>query len=95
MYAARDLENPAVIVDANHSNSGKMYAEQIRITKEVIHSRNHSNDVKQLVKGVMIESYIEPGNQKVGDGVYGKSITDACLGWDQSEKLLYDIADLV
>ena len=95
MYAARDLENPAVIVDANHSNSGKQYLEQIRIVKEVLHSCHHSADVKKLVKGVMIESYIEPGNQKVGDGVYGKSITDACLGWDQSEKLLYDIADLV
>ena len=95
MYAARDLENPAVIVDANHSNSGKQYLEQIRIVKEVLHSCHHSADVKKLVKGVMIESYIEPGNQKVGDGVYGKSITDACLGWAESEKLLYDIADLV
>ena len=94
MYAARDLENPAVIVDANHSNSGKQYLEQIRIVKEVLHSCHHSADVKKLVKGVMIESYIEPGNQKVGDGVYGKSITDACLGWAESEKLLYDIADL-
>ncbi len=94
MYAARDLENPAVIVDANHSNSGKQYLEQIRIVKEVLHS-HHSADVKKLVKGVMIESYIEPGNQKVGDGVYGKSITDACLGWAESEKLLYDIADLI
>ena len=95
MYAARDLENPAVIVDANHSNSGKQYLEQIRIAKEVLHSCHHSADVKKLVKGVMIESYIEPGNQKVGDGVYGKSITDACLGWAESEKLLYDIADLI
>ena len=95
MYAARDLENPAVIVDANHSNSGKQYLEQIRIVKEVLHSCHHSADVKKLVKGVMIESYIEPGNQKVGDGVYGKSITDACLGWTESEKLLYDIADLI
>ena len=94
MYAARDLENPAVIVDANHSNSGKQYLEQVRIVKEVLHSCHHSADVKKLVKGVMIESYIEPGNQKVGDGVYGKSITDACLGWAESEKLLYDIADL-
>lgn len=95
MYAARDLENPAVIVDANHSNSGKQYLEQVRIVKEVLHSCHHSADVKKLVKGVMIESYIEPGNQKVGDGVYGKSITDACLGWAESEKLLYDIADLI
>ena len=95
MYAARDLENPAVIVDANHSNSGKQYLEQIRIVKEVLHSCHHSADVKKLVKGVMIESYIEPGNQKVGEGVYGKSITDACLGWEESERLLYDIADLI
>ena len=95
MYAARDLENPAVIVDANHSNSGKQYLEQVRIVKEVLHSCHHSADVKKLVKGVMIESYIEPGNQKVGDGVYGKSITDACRGWAESEKLLYDIADLI
>ena len=95
MYKTKDLKNPAVVVDANHSNSSKMYFEQIRIVKEVLHSCKHSADVKQLVKGVMIESYIEPGNQKVGEGVYGKSITDACLGWEESERLLYDIADLV
>ena len=95
MYKTKDLKNPAVVVDANHSNSSKMYCEQIRIVKEVLHSCKHSADVKQLVKGVMIESYIEPGNQKVGEGVYGKSITDACLGWEESERLLYDIADLV
>ena len=95
MYMSRGLENPAVIVDANHSNSGKQYLEQIRIVKEVLHSCKHSADVKKLVKGVMVESYIEPGNQKVGEGIYGKSITDACLGWNESEKLLYDIADLV
>ena len=95
MYKTKDLLNPACIVDANHSNSGKMYAEQIRITKEVIHSRNHSNDVKQLVKGVMIESYIEGGNQKIGcDHIYGKSITDPCLGWEESERLLYTIAEM-
>ena len=75
--------------------SAKKYIEQIRITKEVIHSRNHSADVKELVKGVMIESYIEPGSQKVGEGVYGKSITDPCLGWEDSEKLLYTIADML
>ena len=80
MYQKKDLKNPAVIVDANHSNSGKMYQEQIRITKEILHSCKHSSDVKSLVKGVMIESYIEPGCQKVGEGVYGKSITDPCLG---------------
>lgn len=95
MYNARDLMNPACVVDANHSNSGKIYQEQIRITKEILHSMKHSSDVKKLIKGVMIESYIEPGYQKVGDGVYGKSITDPCLGWDESEKLLYEIAELV
>ena len=80
----------------NHPDeNNKKYMEQIRIVKEVLHSCHHSADVKKLVKGVMIESYIEPGNQKVGDGVYGKSITDACLGWAESEKLLYDIADLI
>ena len=94
-YQEKNLQNPAVIVDTNHSNSNKKYMEQIRIVKEVLHSCHHSADVKKLVKGVMIESYIEPGNQKVGDGVYGKSITDACLGWAESEKLLYDIADLI
>lgn len=72
-----------------------IYQEQIRITKEILHSMKHSADVKKLIKGVMIESYIEPGCQKVGDGVYGKSITDPCLGWDESEKLLYEIAELV
>ena len=95
MYNARDLMNPACVVDANHSNSGKIYQEQIRITKEILHSMKHSSDVKKLIKGVMIESYIEPGCQKVGDGVYGKSIPDPCLGWDESEKLLYEIAELV
>lgn len=95
MYSKRDLKNPAVIIDANHSNSGKLYKEQIRIVKEVLHSCRHSEEIKNLVKGVMIESYIEPGCQKVGDGVYGKSITDACLGWDDSEKLIYDIAELL
>ena len=95
MYNAKDIINPACIIDANHSNSGKMYNEQIRITKEIIHSMKHSDDVRKLVKGVMIESYIEPGCQKIGEGVYGKSITDPCLGWNESEKLLLDIADLV
>ena len=89
------MKKPAVVVDANHRNSSKMSFEKLRIVKEVLHSCKHSADVKQLVKGVMIESYIEPGNQKVGEGVYGKSITDACLGWEESERLLYDIADLV
>ena len=95
LYSKRDLVNRAVIVDANHSNSAKMYAEQIRIVKEVLHSRRHSSDIAGLVKGVMIESYIEPGRQKIGEGVYGKSITDPCLGWDESERLLLEMADML
>ena len=95
MYNERDLKNPAAIVDANHSNSNKKYFEQIRIVKEVMHNRQLSPEIHKMIKGVMIESYIEPGCQKVGDGVYGKSITDPCLGWDESEKLLYEIAELV
>ena len=91
----RNLKNPACIVDANHSNSNKQYAEQIRIVKEVLHSRRHSNDIHQFVKGVMIESYIEPGSQNIGEHCYGKSITDPCLGWEASKQLLYDIADAV
>ena len=95
-YAERDLVNPACIVDTNHSNSDKKYMEQIRISKEVVHSRNHNPDIKKLVKGLMIESYIEPGNQKISDHmVYGKSITDPCLGWEDSERLIYDLAGLV
>ena len=93
MYQKRDYKNPACIVDANHSNSGKQYKEQIRIVKEVLHSRQVDPDLHKLVKGLMIESYIEPGNQKIsGNLIYGKSITDACLGWEESEKLLYTIA---
>ena len=95
LYSKRDLVNRAVIVDANHSNSAKKYAEQIRIDKEVLHSRRHSSDIAGLVKGVMIESYIEPGSQKIGEGVYGKSITDPCLGWDESERLLLEMADML
>ena len=94
MYGERDLANPAVIIDANHSNSGKKYEQQIRIVKEVLHSRLVSKDIRQLVKGVMVESYIEPGNQKIGPNhVYGKSITDPCLGWDDTERLIYEIAE--
>ena len=95
LYAKRDLVNPACIVDANHSNSNKQYMEQIRIVKEILHSRKHSADLSRLVKGVMIESYIEPGNQKIGEHCYGKSITDPCLGWEDSERLLYEIAEQV
>ena len=94
LYNERDLKNPACIIDANHSNSNKQYEQQIRIVREVLHSRRLSPDIRNLVKGVMIESYIEEGCQKVGGGVYGKSITDPCLGWADSERLLYDIADL-
>ena len=93
LYSERSLENPACIVDANHSNSNKQYMEQIRIVKEVLHSRRHDSAIHNMVKGVMIESYIEPGAQKISEHCYGKSITDPCLGWDDSEKLLYDIAD--
>ena len=93
LYNEQDLVNPACIIDANHSNSNKEYAQQIRIVKEVMHSRKLSPDIYKLVKGVMIESYIEEGAQKVGGGVYGKSITDPCLGWEASEKLIYDIAE--
>ena len=96
LYSKKDLQNPAVIVDVNHSNSGKQYKEQIRIVSEVLHSRNLNPHIKTLVKGVMIESYIEGGNQKIGcvPHIYGKSITDPCLGWDDSEKLIYSIYDL-
>ena len=93
MYAERDLKYPACIVDCNHANSGKQYREQIRIAKEVLHSRRHSEDIRGLVKGLMIESYLEAGNQKTDGHIYGKSITDPCLGWEDSERLLYEIAD--
>ena len=93
LYEARDLKNPAAIIDTNHNNSGKQYMEQIRIVKEVMHSRKLSPDIHKLVKGVMIESYIEAGCQKIGEGIYGKSITDPCLGWEDSRRLIYDIAD--
>lgn len=90
-----DLANPAVIVDCNHANSGKKYLEQIRIAKDVIHSCHVSDDIRKLVKGLMIESYIEDGSQKIGDEIYGKSITDPCLGWDKTEKLILELADLL
>lgn len=92
MYNKMDLKNPACVIDANHSNSGKKFEQQIRITKEVMHSRKLNADIHNLVKGVMIESYIEEGCQKVGGGVYGKSITDPCLGWVDTEKLIYELA---
>ena len=93
IYDEKGLRNPALIVDTNHSNSGKQFNEQIRISKEVIHSMRHSNDIKKLVKGLMIESYIEDGSQKIGENIYGKSITDPCLGWEKSERLVLDIAE--
>ncbi len=89
------MKNPAVIVDANHNNSGKKWDQQPRIVKEILHSMRHSVDVAGLVKGVMIESYIEDGNQPVGGGCYGKSITDPCLGWEKSERLLLEMAELL
>lgn len=94
MYGEHDLKNPAVVVDANHSNSGKKFIEQIRICKDIMHSCKVSDDIHRLVKGLMVESYIEDGSQKVGEHCYGKSITDPCLGWEKSEKLIYELADL-
>ena len=93
-YEERNLENPAVLIDANHSNSGKKYKQQIRIVKEILHSRRIDEDIRKLVKGVMIESYLVEGCQQIGTShVYGKSITDPCLGWEDTEKLLYTIAE--
>ena len=94
-YAKKGLQNISCIVDTNHYNSNKQYLEQVRIAKEVLHSRRHSDDVKHMIKGLMIESYLEDGNQKIGDCCYGKSITDPCLGWEKSERLVKDIADLL
>ena len=94
-YTAKGLQNMALIVDANHANSAKKYQEQPRICKEVLHSCRHSGDIKSMVKGFMVESYLEPGCQKIGDGVYGKSITDPCLGWEKTIRLVQDIADLI
>lgn len=94
-YEARGLKNMALIVDANHSNSAKKYQEQPRICKEVLHSCRHSADIKSMVKGFMIESYLEAGNQKIGDGIYGKSITDSCIGWAETDRLVQEIAELI
>ena len=93
LYAKSDLVNPAAVIDCNHANSGKKYLEQIRIAKDVVYSCNHNKDIRKMVKGLMIESYIEDGAQKIGEGVYGKSITDPCLGWEKSKDLIYKIAD--
>ena len=95
VYEKSGLLNPAVIVDTNHANSGKKWAEQPRIAKEVLQSCRHSADVKKLVKGLMIESYIEDGAQKPEEGIYGKSITDPCLGWEKTERLIMDLADIL
>lgn len=95
VYNEEKFANPAVIVDTNHANSGKKYLEQIRIAKEVLHSCKMSPDVKKLVKGLMIESYIEDGACKAEERIYGKSITDPCLGWEKTEKLLLEMADIL
>lgn len=96
LYQKRELENPAVILDANHSNSNKKYKEQVRIVSEVLHSRSYHQDLKKLIKGVMIESYLEEGSQPIeGERCFGKSITDPCLGWEDTERLLFSIAERV
>ena len=94
-YHKRNLANPAVIVDTNHANSGKKYLEQIRIAKDVVNSCRVSPDIRSHVKGLMIESYIEDGNQKISEGTYGKSITDPCLGWEKTQQLIFDLAELL
>ena len=93
LYQERGLENPTVIVDCNHANSGKKYLEQIRISKDILYSRHSSEDIRHFVKGLMIESYLEDGNQSEHEHCYGKSITDPCIGWDKTEKLIYDLAE--
>lgn len=93
LYEKSKLSNPSVIVDTNHNNSGKKYLEQIRIAKDIVHSRRENDHIKGLVKGLMIESYIEDGSQGTGEHIFGKSITDPCLGWKKTERLILDIAD--
>ena len=95
IYEESNLKNPAVIIDTNHANSGKKWDEQPRIAKEILHSMRHSHDIKKIVKGLMIESYIEDGAQKAEECIYGKSITDPCLGWEKTEKLICDLADVL
>ena len=94
-YAKTPLANPAVVIDTNHCNSAKNPFEQVRIAKEVMYSCRYNSDIKKIVKGFMIESYIEDGAQKIGEGIYGKSITDACLGWDKTQRLIFDLADML
>ena len=93
LYEKSNLTNPSIIVDTNHNNSGKKYLEQIRIAKDIVHSRNQNGDIKRLVKGLMIESYLEDGACKAEEHIFGKSITDPCLGWEKTEHLILDIAD--
>lgn len=93
LYEKMELRNPSVIVDTNHSNSGKKFLEQIRIAKDVVHSRNQNEDIRHLVKGLMVESYLEDGAQGAGEHVFGKSITDPCLGWEKTERMVLDIAE--
>ncbi|MBO7253582.1 MAG: 3-deoxy-7-phosphoheptulonate synthase [Oscillospiraceae bacterium] len=93
MYEKAELLNPSVIVDTNHNNSGKQYLEQIRIAKDIVYSRNQNADIRRLVKGLMIESYLEDGAQCAGEHTFGKSITDPCIGWEKTEQLIYDIAE--
>ena len=95
MYGEDKYKNPSIIVDCNHNNSNKQFLEQTRIAKEVLHSKNHSEIINKYVKGLMIESYLEDGNQKPDGGIYGKSITDPCLGWEKTEKLIREIADIL
>ena len=92
-YQAKNLQNMAVIVDTNHANSGKNHLQQPRIVNEVMHACRHSGEIRGMVKGFMVESYLEDGNQKVGEGIYGKSITDPCLGWEKTEKMIFELAD--
>ncbi len=94
-YAKTSLANPAVVIDTNHCNSAKNPFEQVRIAKEVMYSCRYNSDIKKIVKGFMIESYIVDGAQKIGEGIYGKSITDSCLGWDKTRKLIFDLADML
>jgi 3-deoxy-7-phosphoheptulonate synthase len=93
LYGKSNLVNPSVIVDTNHNNSWKKYLEQVRIAKDVVYSRNQNPDIKRLVKGLMIESYIEDGACKAEEHIFGKSITDPCLGWEKTEQLILDLAD--
>ena len=95
LYDSKELQNPGIIVDTNHSNSGKDPFQQPRIIKEVLHSARCNESIARHIKGFMVESYIEDGAQGIGEGCYGKSITDPCLGWEKTEKMIYEIADLL